>query len=1204
MKPSLLKILCGTCALLLLVPGALADKEQDLLAVLGSQADVPAKCDACRELRIVGTAKAVPALAGCLNKERIAHAARYALEGMPFPEATKALRDALSNTSGTNKAGIIDSLGWKRDTASIAALASLLTDGDPAIASAAASSLGRIGGNQAVEALTSARSRVAPAVSPTLLAALLRCGDGLLAGGDSQAASKLFSSLAQPGVPQPIRQAAWRGVVLSDSSGGGAQIFSALAGTDAPLRVTALKVLREAKSNVVAEGLNRWATLDGEAQLALLDASGRFPDLRARALVLAMEAAAFPVRQTAWMALSELPSLTPAQIKVLVKAAAEGQSPDREAGHEALLVLHGDAVVQNLKQLCENEPSLRPELLRLFGQRANPGAEELLLKYAAQQGATRDAALTGLRNLASMQTIKPLLALAASSSTEADAQPVLEAINGAYQRNKDNNQAASTVMAATKDFNEVQRGRVLPLLAEVGTPEALELVMSSTRGADPGLRNSALRTLADWPTAAPGPALVALAKSSQDPLTRTLALRGAIKVASHENDLSKKLALFKEMMPVSRIEEKRLALSEMGQIPTAEALAAVLEQMKNPELLEESALAAVSVAETLAASDPAKAAETAKAVQAVSKAPETLTRARELVAGKGGDSAFIRDWLVAGPFSKPGVEGAEAIFNVAFGPETGQETKWKALPRSDQLNLLSVFPGQENCVAYLNAQLVAPAACEATLLIGSDDGVKVWMNSKAIHSNNTDRNYVVDQDKIPFHLRAGANEMLMKVSQGGGGWAVSARVVGADGGSVPGLGVEGVNAPPDAVPKKGKAQGKKGKQKAHAPAPAAGVTAQLPPKDNFKKIRLDEQFYAEGAYYADFNRDGKLDIVAGPFWFEGPAFEKRHEYRPVKTFKAAQEYSDNFLTFAGDFNNDGWPDILCVPFPGKEGYWYENTAGKPGEWKRHLAFDSIGNESPVWGDLLGKGSPQLLLCTNDFLGYITPDTAKPDDAWTFHAISTPDKRYKKFTHGVGFGDINGDKRNDVVEAAGWWEQPARLVEGKPWTWHPFQFADKAAQMYVYDVNGDGHGDVITSWNCHGYGLLWWEQVRNTEGAIDWRQHIILTPTPNVQSSDFRVSQMHAMTLADMNGDGVMDMVTGKRFWSHGPNGDVEPNAAAIVFWVEVRRGTQEPTFIPHLIDDDSGVGTQVTAVDLNGDKKPDIVVANKKGIFVHLSQGK
>ena len=158
-------------------------------------------------------------------------------------------------------------------------------------------------------------------------------------------------------------------------------------------------------------------------------------------------------------------------------------------------------------------------------------------------------------------------------------------------------------------------------------------------------------------------------------------------------------------------------------------------------------------------------------------------------------------------------------------------------------------------------------------------------------------------------------------------------------------------------------------------------------------------------------------------------------------------------------------------------------------------------------------------------------------------------------------------------------------------------------MLVLDVDGDGLADVITAWHCHLYGLVWWRQLKRAGGEADWEQRTILSPTPDLGSSDFRVSQMHALELVDMNGDGLKDVLTGKRFWAHGPTGDKEPSAPAVVFWLELRRDASgSAKFVPHLIDDNSGVGTQVAATDLNGDRRPDVIVANKKGIFVHLSE--
>lgn len=373
------------------------------------------------------------------------------------------------------------------------------------------------------------------------------------------------------------------------------------------------------------------------------------------------------------------------------------------------------------------------------------------------------------------------------------------------------------------------------------------------------------------------------------------------------------------------------------------------------------------------------------------------------------------------------------------------------------------------------------------------------------------------------------------------------------------------------------------------------------PVPKFKTHQLSDKFYCEGAYFADFNKDGNLDVVSGPFWYEGPEFQERYEVRPPKPYDP-KRYSDNFLTFTDDFNADGWPDIFFVPFPGKEGFWYENPAGKNTAWRQHLAFDSVENESPMWGDVNGDGRSDLAFNARGCLGYATYDPDKPYEPWTFHPI-TPKGNYHKFSHGVGFGDVNGDGRTDMLDGGGWWERPADAKVGQTWAKHPFKFADAACQMFVYDVDGDGLSDVITSWHCHRYGLVWYKQVKGQQGDIAWEQQVIMPPNPDMGSDELRVSQLHAIELVDMNGDGLKDILTGKRYWAHGPTGDVEPNAPAIVMWFQLCRDSVNGVeFIPHIIDDDSGVGTQVAAADLNGDGTPDVIVGNKKGTYIHLSQ--
>ncbi|MGH7972704.1 MAG: hypothetical protein ACREIC_28655, partial [Limisphaerales bacterium] len=270
---------------------------------------------------------------------------------------------------------------------------------------------------------------------------------------------------------------------------------------------------------------------------------------------------------------------------------------------------------------------------------------------------------------------------------------------------------------------------------------------------------------------------------------QVLALRGCINISAQEPNLTRRLALFQDVLALAtRADEKKQALGQIGQVPTREALQVAMGHLGDPELVNEAGLAALTIAEKLAGKDPELARETADKVLAQCHTPDIVQRAWSVRGKPPGGGPFIQDWLVCGPFSKPGVTGAMALFNLRFGPEVPDaKAQWKPLPLAKVADLSSFFPEQFNCVAYLKTQIIAPRDCDAALLLGSDDGVKAWLNGAVVHSQNVDRGLVEDQDMAPIHLRTGANDLLLKITQGGGGWAACARIVGTDGRPIQGL---------------------------------------------------------------------------------------------------------------------------------------------------------------------------------------------------------------------------------------------------------------------------------------------------------------------------------------------------------------------------------------------------------------------------------
>lgn len=349
----------------------------------------------------------------------------------------------------------------------------------------------------------------------------------------------------------------------------------------------------------------------------------------------------------------------------------------------------------------------------------------------------------------------------------------------------------------------------------------------------------------------------------------------------------------------------------------------------------------------------------------------------------------------------------------------------------------------------------------------------------------------------------------------------------------------------------------------------------------------------EGCAIGDINGDGQPDVIAGRNWYAAPDFKPR-SLRTIEDWNGYVESNGDFLM---DLNGDGKLDVVAGSFLPTQVYWFENP-GSEGlrlgqTWKKHLLADTGAsqNEAQLMADIDGDGLREWIV--NSW------NNKNPTVIWRFTkreptkenpAIYQLEKSIvgkEGNQHGLGVGDINNDGRVDVLIGSGWYEQPTSNAWSQSWKYHPDWNIQGSIPMIVRDVDGDGLNDLLVG-KGHDFGLYWWKRKPSSgEDKLQFEEVLI----------DKSFSQPHALALADLDGDGRDELITGKRYFAHNgkdPGGMDMPEIHSYK-WTgkEFLRSVIERGHV--------GVGLQIATGDLNQDKRTDIAVAGKSGTYVLLN---
>ncbi len=792
--------------------GHLATQQRRFAEVIGQELaknhDPEIKQLLIEQLGYVGQPAAVPAIARTLGDERLTAPAVEALVRIGGERAAQHLRLALPQTTGLPRQAVIYGLERLGDPRAIAALRTDARDADPATQAAARAALARFGQPPQQLAIAEKLLETDRYHGSQQLAELFEAARNMAARRQQAEAGRLLDQLESrldeldehedaPDLTHWYCAALW---TRAAAFGGDAipQVVAAMQSENPIYAAAAKDIATSVQGADVASAL--LAALDQaepELQVELIDVLVARGSADATPyLVGLLSAESADVRQAAARGLAAIGGRT-AMNPLL--AYAQDQPHEARVAEEALVLIRGRGVGARLAEELETAPAtLKPVLLRVLGRRqAVDQLPAIVDELQTSEPRVRVAAMRALGDLGTLRQVPALIA-ALADAPERERGPAEEALTAIVRRAAEPAAGAQAIIDKLDPAKPDQYISLLNVLSYVGGEPAFKQLRQALDDEREAVREAAYRALGNWPDPAQRMALLEVAATAEDLKSHVFAMRAFADLFGQalDGDDPDREAHFRRALEVARRpEEKRLVISAVAQVADIDPVDALLELTADETFAQEAAAAVIALCEKTLPASWQQAGPALDQVIAAEIDPDLTARAQSVRARSAELEGYMADWQVAGPYSKDGIPFRE-ILDTPFPPEPGVESDepiaWALQPKNTNparywyLDLnQSVRCG--NCAAYLRTFVNSPRARAVRAEAGSDDAIKVWINGTVVHANNVTRGAERGADTFTAQLNEGWNEILIKIVNGGGGFAACMRLRDPEGGALPDL---------------------------------------------------------------------------------------------------------------------------------------------------------------------------------------------------------------------------------------------------------------------------------------------------------------------------------------------------------------------------------------------------------------------------------